>query len=212
MDPLTASALIGAVPAVVQAGTGIWQMQQAKKLAKNNIRPNMQTPDAVMNALANSRSQAMQTKLPGQDLIESKIDASVATNVNNLKEVADSPAALMGAVNQAYVGGMDKKNDIAIAAASRFDQNQSQYQDMLGKVGEYEMQNFMFNKADPYMKTAAAASALKEGGMRNIYGGINNAAGAASKYMDGKAQQNQTAADNAHELKKLEVMASMYKK
>ena len=53
------SAVLSAIPAVVQAGTGIYQAYQGNKLANSMERPDYSIPQEVLDNLTDSQIQAL---------------------------------------------------------------------------------------------------------------------------------------------------------
>lgn len=180
-------ALIAAIPSLIQAGQGIKQQIEAKKLAKNNNRPSYNPTKYVIPPeiaeYVNRKKSQVSNMLPGQSLMENKIDANTSNAAAAIQQSGSSTAdiinSIMGINNQAN----DAKNTLGIQGAQNYVNTQNAVdQALLSSAGykdrAYDInsglydKSFNINSLDPYKERAAAASSLTGAGMQNTYNGI----------------------------------------
>jgi hypothetical protein len=148
----------------------------------------------MRDSLKNAQMMASGFKMPGQDIMESKLGASTAGGINTLKQNAGSSAALLGNISNIYGGELQGVNNLNLAAAQNYGQRQAVLRNELKNMAGQEQQQWKWDKADPYMSAMQAASALRGASMQNMAGAMNqgsDAANSASMYMYGANQQGQ---------------------
>ena len=178
--PLPALALPYAIGAGVQGATALWQLAKSAQLAKTP-RPKYEIPEAAKAALANAQLMASQRELPGQSIMEQKIAGSTANAIGQMKQAADSPAAILGGIGKLAQNEQGALGDLAYKAANYYANNQAQLRAQLGNMGQYQANQWQWDKQMPYQKDMAASSAMLGAGLQNLYGagqGIGNAMGA----------------------------------
>lgn len=177
-------AALSAIPSLFKLGTGLFQNSQARGLARNLQRPKYPTyniPPEVLSYLKGSQLQALNTKLPGQDLIENKLSRSTSSGVHATQESGAGSGEILNNVSSLYGKEMDNVNDLGIKGAENYNANQDKLNQALltmanfkdKKFGE-DLKAFDYNENQPYQNTAASVSALRNASGKNIYGGIND--------------------------------------
>lgn len=179
-----------AIPAIAKFAKAGHQANQAKKLAKTE-RPKYDIPEAVKQAVASARLQAGNTQLPGQNLAEQKLGQNTSNAIAELKNVSNNPNDLATNVARLYQGQMGQQNNLNIAAAQNFNDNQGMLRDQLGMLGQYQDKEWDINKFQPYKNNMAASSALREGAYRNAMSGVTDVASGLSGYGNMQFQQTQ---------------------
>jgi hypothetical protein len=185
MDPLTL-ALLMSLPALFKTGTGIAQGIRAGQLGKTP-RPEFEIPESATSSLDVAKRLASGRELPGQSIMEDKLRGSTAAGASEIKRVADSPVAAMGAISNLYKGEMEGMQNLDIASAQNYINNQKGLAGALDKYAGYEQQKFKYDKIDPYEAAMNASAMLKESSLQNIYGGIQ---GVTSNLGTGMSGQN----------------------
>lgn len=177
---LTLAGPYGALAALLVQG-GIYgykayrQNKQAKQLA-NTKRPEMDVPPAVKEAVQSARLQAANSQLPGQSLMEQKLQSGTSNAIADLKNVSNNPNDLATNVARVYAGQQGQQNNLNIAGAQNYNLNQSMLRGQLGNLGGWQQAAWDYNKNQPYQNDKAAESALREGGFRNVVAGAGNVA------------------------------------
>jgi len=179
MDPLLGSAILGAVPKLLEAGLGIGQTIKGSKMAKEAKRPVYQRPGEITRYTKRAQSRAADTGFSGQTTAESKIGKATADVVQKAKDVAD-PMAYLDVVSRAGAQEQSQLQDVAMFAAQDRERRQQEADQALLLSAQYADKEFDINKMQPYQEKAAAASALKGAGIQNISGGLSGLAGIAS--------------------------------
>lgn len=209
-----APALLALIPSLIQAGQGIAQSVKANKIAKSNIRPTYSStpykiPDEIKEYVARTKAM-MNTRLPGQNLMENKIDANTSNAIAAVQQSGNSSADIINSISGINGQQNDAYNNLGIQGANRYDTLQenvnnalltsAQYKDRAYDINSGNRQaEFEYNQNQPYQARAAAASALTGAGQQNIYNGIQGAsnigtmmAANAQKTASPKSQQPAT--------------------
>lgn len=187
MDPVTLSAIISAIPQVFKMGSGMIQNRQANEAMDSNVRPTYSIPKEMTQSLDLIKMMQAMTEMPGQSLLEGKLDAQFANQTQDIKDVSVSSADALNSIVNA--GGRQQMvmADVATQAASRKDDMTKLLMSTLGNMAQYRDKSWEINKLQPYLDKANTASALKQGGMTNLYGGLEGLSRAAGGYMTAKS-------------------------
>lgn len=187
---LAASAILGAIPALYQMGTGISQGIQARKLGKKK-RPVYNIPGEITDnaALAKrSYNAASMYGMPGQGRIENKLMGSQAQAQEGILQSQQNPsAALLGltALNQNTNNAVaDLGVDAAQFRQGNMNQQQQVFMSANQALAQYRDKAFESNYMEPYKNAMNAASALRAGSISNIYGGLSSGANTAGQYVN----------------------------
>lgn len=190
MSAAAVSAILGAVPALYQIGTGIGQGIKARRLGKKK-RPEYTIPGEITDnaALAKrSYNAASMYGMPGQGRTENKLMGSQAQAQEGILQSQQNPSsALLGlaAINQ------NTNNAVADlgAQAAQFRQgNMNQQQQVFMSanqaLAQYRDKAFEQNYMEPYRNAMNAASALRAGSISNIYGGLSSGMNTLGQYVN----------------------------
>lgn len=172
--PIPAALALGLIPPLIKAGAGLSQTIKANKLAKHE-RPIMSTTPADQEALAMSRMLAYDSGLPGQSMIENKLQGSTAAGTRAIRETARDSSELINSAIGMYGAEMGAMNDIAIAGAGSQQARLDQLRAQLNRMGGIQQEQFNFNQVQPYEKDMNASSALRGAGAQNLFGALNDA-------------------------------------
>jgi len=178
------AALAALIPAAIQGITAISQASRARKMESEYDRPNMQIPQGMLDAVDMQKNLALQTGLPRQDLIEGKIDQSVADALGGVKESATSPWQITSAAQTLAGKKSDKLVDLGIAGANYNSQQVGNLTGLLEGLSKYQENQFMYNDFAPYMNAMNTIRGLREAGNQNLFSGAGNAAGVYAENPD----------------------------
>lgn len=192
-------AIVAAASSIYSLAKGISQDAKAKKMEKENQRPSYtpqayKMPPEVEQYLAKAKMQALDQKLPGQDVMEERIRANTANTVAATQQSGASSAEILNSLASIQKGENRAMNDLNLMAAEDMIRKQGQVDNALMTQAQYKdreyqtnLQNqdkaFQVNQYDPYKEKAAAISALKGAGQQNIYGGIEGLSSIAMTQM-----------------------------
>ncbi len=190
--PLLAAGLIGSFPSVVKTVSGIAQVAAGKKAEKKHKRPELiipvqNIPGQVTDVTKNVKLDALDTSLPGADIMKSEIDADTAGAITRAQESGTSSSDILNTIAAMGAQGSRAKRGIDLEGAKRYDAMKSDvYRALMTEAGyenqkqaldrEKYMQEFTYNKDQPYQSEAATISALRGAGNQNIYSGISDLA------------------------------------
>ncbi len=186
MDYLSKAAMASAIPAVINTGFGIYQTMRGSNMLKGLNSPTMSVPQGAIGAENVAKNLAMQTELPGQGLMENKIDNSVSNSILDAKKVSDNPNDALDSVFKSYGMGMEKNNDLGIASANFQANNQMNLQNQENTMAQWQQKVWENNELNPYLRKANTASALLGSGIQNISGGLNKASDIGANLFTGK--------------------------
>jgi hypothetical protein len=186
MDPVS-MLLMSLIPSGINLAKSAIQGIKANKMAKTT-RPEYQIPQAIQEATNNARYQAGMTQLPGQNLMQQKLNQQGAGALANLKDVSSNGAGLGSNIANIYRSNVNAQNDLGIASAQNWNNNQSMLRGQLGQLGQAQNYQFDYNKNQPYQNRMAASSALREGAFRNLSAAGNDIAAAGLGYGNMQAQ------------------------
>tara|TARA_R110000868_G_scaffold104290_3_gene287251 strand:+ start:9418 stop:10071 length:654 start_codon:yes stop_codon:yes gene_type:complete len=187
------------VSAGLNLGMAAYQMHTASKLAKTP-RPMNEIPQSQTRALNNASYMASQTELPGQNIMQQKIDQGSAGALSNLKDVSQNGSALGANIANVYRGNVGGQNQLNLAAAQNFNNNQGNFRAELNNMAPFEQKKWEINQLDPYRNNMAAASAMREGAFRNATAGVTDLASAGAglsnqKFWSDELAKNQNPTD-----------------
>ena len=187
-------------------GEGIYQSSQSAKYAKAP-RPGYAIPQSITDMLNSAKSQASQTQLPGQGLMEEQMGGVTAAGISNARQSTDSPSNLLGMT--ATLAGQQQQGlqQMAIGAASNYNTNQNTLRSSLDIMGDQEMKKWQWEQQEPYQNSQATAAALQKGGGENINAGLSDMAGSA---MSAKSTQDYVDALAKSDDARLKVLKAMY--
>ena len=177
--PLIAGAL-AAIPAVVQAGTGIYQTFQGNKLANSMERPDYSIPQEVLDNLTDSQIQALRG-LP-EEQRQQYMDNIMRSAQTSISALGDRKAGLAGMSGVQQQQNDAYKNLLSMDAQKR-EENERNLQATRNTMSEYKDKAFQTNEMQPFQDTMAAAEGMQGAGIQNIKGGVTSGAKMGLDYM-----------------------------
>lgn len=184
------AAILSILPSLLKVGSGIGQLRAARKAESELVRPELSInryliPGQVAEVTGNTKRAALATDLPGQDLVESGIDAKIASLIGSAVTSGGQGGGALSAIAQAAAFGSGAKRDLGVEAANRYDEllgdvnralmTEAGYKDRKFALDqEAALKEFDYNKDQPFKSKAATISALRGAGNQNIYGAVND--------------------------------------
>jgi len=172
MDPLT----IGLLAGIPSLALGTYQAIKGYQLG-NQERPEYEIPDSLKQMLGMAKTQASQTGLPGQSLLEQNIRGTTSRGANIL-ERSTQGSQLLGGISDLVTGEQQQMANIGIAGEQQNITNQQNLQNALSTYAQYEDKAYEINELQPYLQAMQQAQALTSAGIQNIVGGIGGGLGA----------------------------------
>lgn len=167
------------IPEIGKLGLASRQKKQADELAKIK-RPEFEIPSAATEALQRARFRALNTKLPGQALMEQQIGQATAQGQRYATETAASPVDALATASAITGNQQNALGNLAIEGANMFDRNQAALTNQLGSYATWQNQKNAWDKYQPYTEAKQAESALRYGAEANKYSGWKGILGAAA--------------------------------
>ena len=173
MLPLAAIGLgVSAGSAIFQGVKGIQQTREAKEMQKNlGPRVNYQIPEEARRALALYQNMAVSQTMPGQQLMQNTIDMQQAKALGNVTRAATSSQDLLGAMTNLGEQGMMQQQELGLAAAQNYNQNQQNLAGAYGTMAGYQ-EKVNADKQQDWSERSAAAREMREAGLQNTMGAV----------------------------------------
>lgn len=177
INPIQAG--VSLVPELYKVGLAIKQNREAKKLGEVE-RPIYYRPGEIREATQLARDAYRDPRLPGQAMMEQRIDSNTANTLARGREVASGPNALMALLSGASSSAQRAGSDLSIEAARQQERDRQDLQRQLGIEGQYSDKEFEYNQNQPYQSAMATKSALSEASNRNLMSALQGATGIAN--------------------------------
>lgn len=197
IDPLTASAVISAVPALYQAGSGIVQSITGKKLRSK--RPKYNIPGEAfqnLNDATSAYNASTAYGLPGQGRIQNNLLQSQASAQQGIMQSQQSPSAQLLGLTAVNANTNRTMADLGINSAQFRQQNMNQMRAGMMSAREalarYRDREFELNKLNPFMDEMYAKGALRGSSMQNVYGGLTSLANTAGQFINRQSPSTTT--------------------
>lgn len=162
------------LPTIFKGVTGLGQLFSG--LFSQPQRPVYDIPQAEKDALKASKALASQTKLPGQDILETQLGEKTANMTKSLERMGSGGAGLAGLAS-IYAKEAEAKRNLAGDAARYYMGNKGQLINELNQYAQYEDKKWQKNIGDKYQEEASASSALTQAGIQNTASGLGDLAG-----------------------------------
>lgn len=167
--PLLAVPLI--VAGVTAAAKGVQsavRARQAKKemdrLQGGLVNPSYELPQELMSAY--NRQLGMSTEMPGQQLAKYGMDMSYSQSLGGASRAATSSqdllAAATGLGQQRMMGGLQLAESAAQYQGQAEQEKMRGITQLAGQIGQYRDVMYRENELNPFLRTSAAISALRE--------------------------------------------------
>lgn len=188
LSPLAISAGLSGLSSLYQLGTGIQQGIRGRRLGRAE-RPWYNIPTEITkNAQLAQNAYGASTLygLPGQGAITSANDRATAGAMRGMNESQQSPASLLAGYAALDQNTKNSNANLGIQAAQyRANQMNATRGQLMGAnrvLAQYKDQYFNNNYMEPYQNKMNASAALRQAGITNAYGAINNLGSAAGQY------------------------------
>ena len=161
---------IWALLAGAQGLYGLFQNVQAanrRKRAERNF-DKYQVPSSVFNMLDIAHGMSSQTEVPGADILRSRAKSYLAETGEKATRVSQSPVDALGAIQQMFGSYLGFEQDLAAKGLEMQRQAKLNEMNVLGKIGEYQSQAWVYNELYPYMQQMTGAGQLAQAGGTNI--------------------------------------------
>ena len=162
MDPLTIMTLF-------QLGKGISQKIQSNQLERDNERPVYKIPESALESLNQSKYLASMDRLPGQTGIEERLDRNNANTMDFMLQAADNPGKAVSNASKLAATRNDQQVQLGIQAAENKQKNQMRLADELKYMAGLELQQWDWNKRQPWEDAMNTAQQLDQAGDMNMY-------------------------------------------
>jgi hypothetical protein len=186
MDPITLAliAVKGAVGIGKAIAGGVQKRRAAKELDKQT--PQYSRPEEYSKILSIFQQQAGLSELPGQSATEEKLSAATARGTRAIGKYADSSVAAVAASAGLYGKEQGAIRDLGIQFSQFKNRAQSQLADAYKMGADYSDKEFSYNQWYPDQMRRNMAAQKWNGGQQNLWGGLDQVAGAGLDYATAK--------------------------
>ncbi len=159
------------IPMLAQAGVGIWQYYQGRKLAEETT-PAYEIPAAATQATELQRRR-MLSDMPGEQTMREDVRAGTAGQLAAAERYGYIDPNVVG---QTYAGEQAGMRQIGVMGAQHRDRQADMYLNMLGQLGGYQQAGWEWDVAQPHLAQMGAAYNLMGSGMQQVYGAMGSGA------------------------------------
>lgn len=165
------SALALALPALFQAGLGLWQTAKGNQYEKAPV-PDYQISPAL-NDMVSIQRRSANGEMAGLDAIQ---QAQRATSANQMGALQKGGVIDPNAVNRIYGQERGALANVGLANANWQTSEKDKYINVLSGLAEEQKKEYEWETLLPYERKMAAAGALSQSGITNMYGALTSAA------------------------------------
>src|SRR5512133_2058896 len=164
------------------------QSSRANKALKNFKLPQYTMPSELENMLSLYEQRAGANELPGQSLIENKLGAQTAFGQRAAEKYAGTSGQALGAVTGLYGQQMNAVRDLGIKFADFKAQRQNELGHAQQIMAEAQDKQWEINQWLPAQYKYNELQSQKQAGASNLWGGLQDVAGAGMNFMGGQVQ------------------------
>lgn len=173
-------AAVMAIPAAVQAGTGIYQAVKGGQMARSMDRPEYEIPQEILDNLTDAQIQALRGLPDAQKSLY--LDNVARSQQAALEAMSTRKGGLAGLSNVQQQANDAYRNLLSMDAQQR-QANERALQAVRSDVAGYRDKAFQQNQMQPYLDMMQAAEAMKGAGLQNIMGGVKSGAAMGLDYL-----------------------------
>lgn len=186
MGPLAVLGGVKAVGGLIQGIKGLFQGGKARKLAKQNVRPEYEIPKEIEQNLRMAKTRANQ----GLSTAEyGKALNNIWRNRNSAMSSAQDRRSGLAMVSTTNQLANDATTNLDVTDARERKDNERFLAGQNQVMAGYKDKQWDWNKRQKFIENADAIRALYGAGQRNLNGGLNNLMGAATTYLTGRQNQ-----------------------
>jgi len=174
------------------------QSARANKALKNFKLPQYTIPSELENMLSMYQQRANAQELPGQSLVENKLGAQTAFGQRAAEKYAGTSGQALGAVTGLYGQQMDAVRDLGIKFADFKSQRQAELGQAQQIMAQAQDKQWEINQWLPAQYKYNELQSQKQAGASNLWGGMQDMAGAGMNFMGGAMQMNALNAMNPY--------------
>ena len=167
--------IAGAAEGLFRSGLGIAQLIKARRM-RTPQRPTYNIPQPIQNQLGLAQNN-LNARMAGAAQAENNIYQNQATAMSNIQQGSTNSATQLGSA--AIAQAQTNRSMENLQAQESMD-----YQRRLQALGQaqntmagYQDKQWDINQYEPYMNAMATKSALQQGGLMNLYGGLGDLGG-----------------------------------
>ena len=169
------------IPAVAQAGMGIYQMYKGAKQADQAqaMQQDYVIPQEIYDTLTTAEIQALEG-MPAEQKAQfvQNIERSASQGIGALQDRRAGVAAIPALVQNQNDAYMNLATQDAVARQANIDRLQA----ARGQMAGYLDKQYDLNVFQPYMAQLESAQSMKGAGMQNIYGALGSGANQVQGY------------------------------
>lgn len=174
--------ILNIIPSIFQGITGARQLSQARRIERENPRPEAEIAPSINKLVDYSYGRTLAQDIPGGEMYRGEIKGATAAGMRAASELG-SGAEAYGMLGQLVGREQNAFGDLAKTTAQQVAGYQGDYMNALGSKAQEENRVWDWNKASPYMMAAQVAQQLRDSGLKNVSSGVKNVFGSAAEYV-----------------------------
>lgn len=177
------SQIISSAPSSFQMFFGGSQMNEAKKLEKQTVRPLAEIAPSVDRLTNYLYGKTMARDIPGGEIARNEIKGATAAGMRAASELG-SGAEAYGALRQMALGEQNMFSQLAKDTLKQQMDYDEMYKNALLTKADEENRVWTMNKWQPYLESVDRINWLRSSGMQNQFSGASGLADTASQYVN----------------------------
>lgn len=170
--------IVAGVVGGAQLAQGLYQQYRAgrirKKAQKEYDANPYQIPEAQTRFVNKMGTLAQSRQLPGQQIMEDRMQSQAAGTVGAARQAATSPSQVLASTLAAYQQQQQNQQNLDLQAAQNYQQRQSQYAQSIASLAPYEQKRWEYRTLYPYQAKLNQAAGLQQQGQQNMQQGIQS--------------------------------------
>lgn len=161
-----------ALPAIIQGVAGIGQLLGGAIGTMGTKRPEYEIPDALKQSLALAKINFQDPNMPGYTQAKEVIDLQTANLIRGAQEAGNAQQSIQQIAEAARIGS----SDLARMNAEDQRRDQSELNQVLGKVAEAEDMQFQINEFGKFQDQSQRFADIFGAGLENVFGAADKGA------------------------------------
>lgn len=171
--PLPLGAAAAFAGPLFKGALGLAQLVRSRTM-RTPKRPTYNIPEPIQRQLG-QREMNLNSRMAGAAQAEENIYQNQATAMGNVRQGATNSAALLGSAAIAQAQSNRAMTDLASQEAVDYQRRLDGLSQAQNTMAGYQDKQWDINEYEPYMQAMEAKSALTQGGLMNLYGGLSEA-------------------------------------
>lgn len=152
------------IPAIMAMAIAQGMMGAGQKIGAANKRSRaernfdeFEVPQGVMSMLDVAHGMSSQRELPGSGMFRERAMGGLSSGVEEVTRSSESGADVLGSLQDMFGSYMGFEKDLLVKGLEQQREAKINEMGVLGKIGEYQSEQWKYNELYPYMQRMTAA-------------------------------------------------------